>query len=335
MVLDEKKIFNYMDLGFYIIFIPVILLLVPVDRYVQYDYYFFIVLMIYMAVIHYINRTFNVLDYFIKGDYLKGACFALLTILIAYLVTNIHVPYANMSESLPPEKALRKMRSMTVWLLYFIDICFSVVLTLVLEIFKNLNMRREIEAEKNKAELALYKSQINPHFMFNTLNTLYGLFITKSEKTEEVFIKFTDMIKYMYSNAEKDKITIISEVKYLTQFIDLHALRLGKQSTVNFSHNIDDDSALLPPMILITFVENAFKYGVSSTNNSSIDINLILSDNELIFTSKNKIFKIKEVSTGIGIENCRKRLELLYPDRYRLESIEEDGFYKIVLNIQL
>lgn len=335
MILDEKKIFRYMDWGFYIIFIPALLLLVPVERYVQYDYYFLTILMVYMAIIHYVNRKFNVLSYMIKGEYVKGCCYALITISLAYIVSQIYVPYAQSDNFEPPIGTLRKMRSMTVWLLYFIDMCFSIMLTLVLEIYKNMNERREIEAEKNKAELALYKSQINPHFMFNTLNTLYGLFITKSDKTEEVFIKFTDIVKYMYSNTEKDKITIVKEVKYLNQFIDLHALRLGKQSTVNFSHDIDDDSALIPPMILITFVENAFKYGVSSTSHSSIDITLSLKNNHLLFTTTNNIFKKKEVSTGIGIENCRKRLELLYPNRYSLEFGGDGNIYKIVLNIQL
>ena len=118
-----------------------------------------------------------------------------------------------------------------------------------------------IEAEKNRAELALYKAQINPHFLFNTLNALYGLVLTKSDKTESAFIKFSNILKYMYAQTTMETISINNEVEYIRQYVDLQSLRLNKHTQVVFETQIDDEHAKIPPMILITFVENTFKYG--------------------------------------------------------------------------
>lgn len=171
--------------------------------------------------------------------------------------------------------------------------------------------------------------------MFNTLNTLYGLYITKSEKTGGVFIKFTDMIKYMYTNAERETIAIAEEIEYLHEYIELQTLRLGAQTTVNFTCDIDNDTLLIPPMILITFVENAFKYGVSSTAVSNIDIKVEVARGYLLFSTQNEVFPRQEKSTGIGIANCRKRLELLYPNRYTLTCTEEGKQFTTYLKIAL
>ncbi|MFI3304477.1 MAG: histidine kinase, partial [Rikenellaceae bacterium] len=203
-------------------------------------------------------------------------------------------------------------------------------------IFRQRLEKQEIEAQKDKAELAVYKSQINPHFMFNTLNTIYALNLTGSKRANEVIIKFSNIVKYMYQNSDKEKIMISEEVKYLQEFIDLHSLRLSEETKMMFTHEIDDTSEYVPSMILITFVENVFKYGVSSTVESEININLQLQNKVLIFTSSNTIFSRGEESTGIGIENCRKRLSLLYPNRYTLECGEsEDKIHKTTLRVEL
>lgn len=323
-----------MDLGFYVIFVPITLLLIPTNRLMEVDYIFFLIMMLYMAVIHIINRRFNILSLLMRGHRQRAVGVLLLLVAITYFTSCIDIPDYRSGDDVPWQAVL-DMRARTIRLLFFIDISFSVMLALVIELGRQRIEQQAVETEKNKARLALYKSQINPHFMFNTLNTLYGLFITNSDKTAEVFIKFTDIIKYMYANAEREKISIMEEIKYLREYIDLHTLRLGEQTKVVFNCHIDDNSVQIPPMILITFVENAFKYGVSSTDSSQIEIYALVERGCLVFKTKNRIFTRNSGSEGIGIENCRKRLELHYADRFELEREEADGLYNVMLKIEL
>lgn len=335
MISDEKRIFRYMDWGFYIISVLIILLLIPTSRLVEYNPLFFLILITYMAVIYFINRQVNVFTCIIKGDYKKAVFVILLTLIITYITIQIDVDGFSTKDSRLPSFVLSNIRIKMIWLLYFIITSFGLITALATELFRQIIHRQSIEAERNKAEVALYKSQINPHFMFNTLNTLYGLFITKSDKAEEVFIKFTDIIKYMYSNTERDKIQIIEEVNYIHQYIDLQSLRLGGHTTIDFHSEIDDDNVLIPPMVLITFVENAFKYGISSTKKSVIQISMTLKGNIFIFTTTNGIYTHKQLSSGIGIDNCRKRLNLLYPNRYSLVCQQQDNVFNTELIIEL
>lgn len=230
----------------------------------------------------------------------------------------------------------QKFRTFAIWVIFIINMSFGLMIGMIIELFRQIISRQSIEAEKNKAELALYKAQINPHFLFNTLNTLYGLVLTKSEKTEEIFIKFSDSLKYMYSNAENDTISIEKEINYIYDYKDLHQLRLNAHTKVCFHNEIDDPSVQIAPMILITFIENTFKYGVSSREPSTIEVNIILKERKLTFTTQNTIFSHRvSPQTGIGIENCRKRLELLYPKRYTLEQSIEHNIFYTHLTIQL
>ena len=197
--------------------------------------------------------------------------------------------------------------------------------------FRQILSRQEIEAEKNRAELALYKAQINPHFLFNTLNALYGLVLTKSDKTESAFIKFSNILKYMYAQTTMETISINNEVEYIRQYVDLQSLRLNKHTQVVFETQIDDEHAKIPPMILITF-----EYGVSSDVDCLILIRITVKKGELLFETENTVMKENHANPhAIGIENCRKRLELLYPNRFTLIMKEENRQFKIRLSIQL
>lgn len=112
---------------------------------------------------------------------------------------------------------------------------------------------------KKASTWQLYKAQINPHFLFNTLNTLYGLMISGSEKAEPAFVKFTELLRYMYSNSTQDKTSVDEEINYISEYIDLQLLRLNEHTNVCFTHQEDDTTLEIAPMILITFIENVFK----------------------------------------------------------------------------
>lgn len=335
MIKDEKKILRLLDLGIYLIFVPVILVLTPADKLIEYDPYFVVLMMIYMVVVHTINRRFNFVTYIFKAKYQKSILSLLSIALVTYLVTLIKVDDLRSPDSVLSVEDVANIRMRVLSTLCFIDVSFTTMLALVFEISRQKIERQDIETEKDKAELAVYKSQINPHFMFNTLNTIYALNFTQSPNTGEVIMKFSNIVKYMYQNSNKETIMILDEVKYLKEYIDLHTLRLGEQTKVNYVCEIDDFSQSVPSMILITFVENVFKYGVSSSEESDIDITIRLAKRELEFITVNSIFSKGENDKGIGIENCRKRLSLLYPNRYSLECNEDDNKYRTTLNIKL
>ena len=316
--------------------IPVILFLLPVDRLIEKHPSSILVFMLYTALIYMVNLKFNITALIVKRKFVSAIAIFLATIAITYIFDMFSLKDATIDKFDSLQNLLKIIRTKTIWSLYIINMCFGLMTGLISELYRQITHRQAIESEKNKAEIALYKSQINPHFMFNTLNTLYGLFISKSDNAEEVFIKFTNILKYMYLNAEEDKIPFLEEINYIQEYIELQSLRLGRHTSVDFKHEIDDNNVMVAPMILITFVENAFKYGISSTMNSLISISIELKDSKLVFKSSNGIYnKNKQIVSGIGIENCRKRLDLLYPDKYSLLCETTEQIFNVTLIIQL
>ena len=213
---------------------------------------------------------------------------------------------------------------------------FSLAIELTFELFHQILSRQEIEAEKNKAELAFHKAQINPHFLFNTLNTLYALVLSGSNKTESAFIKFSGILRYIYSQSNSELIPAEQELDYIRQYVDLQKLRLNHHTQVDLTLKVANGQTLIPPMILITFVENALKYGSSSEVDCVIHIHIHIEEDHLCLKTENTVMHHREDGrTGIGIANCRKRLDLLYPSCYKLHIEEKNGIYKAHLNIQL
>lgn len=213
---------------------------------------------------------------------------------------------------------------------------FSLAIELTFELFRQILAKQEIAAEKNKAELALYKAQINPHFMFNTLNMLYALVLSGSDKTEPAFVKFSNILRYMYAQTHSENIPIGQEIEYIRQYTDLQKLRLNHHTRVTLTAQTDNETTPVPSMIFITFVENAFKYGTSADTDCNIQINICLKNGLLSFDTVNTIIRhVDSEHEGIGIANCRKRLELLYPGRYELENGPTGNVYITKLKIQL
>ena len=326
----------YIDLLFCLVIMPPIIMLVPVDKWIVHHTVFMLTLIVYLYGLYFIYRKVKLPMLFMQRKFGHILLLMLSLIFITWLLT--HFPYPPEPNHIDPmmHKARQHMRAQTVWFFFLVVTGFSLSIELIFELFRQILSKQEIEAEKNKAELALYKAQINPHFLFNTLNALYGLVLTKSDKTESAFIKFSNILKYMYAQTTSDLISISNEVEYIRQYVDLQSLRLIKHTKVVFETEMDDEQIQIPPMILITFVENSFKYGVSSDTDCTIFIRIIVKEGQLIFETENMIMKENHQNPhAIGIDNCRKRLELLYPNRFVLLTKEENGYFKTYLNIQL
>ena len=192
------------------------------------------------------------------------------------------------------------------------------------------------KAQQAIAELHLLKSQISPHYLFNVLNSLYALSLKKSEETPNVILKMSDILRYSLYEAQEKEIAINHEIHILEMSIDIEKLRIPKNASVFFSHSVKD-SGKIAPMLLLPLIENAFKHGIDSTiEDSYINASLIGSYDKLIFTCENSFKELpkKEVG-GIGIENIRKRLELLYPGNHRLDIIKTKDIFTVTLEIKL
>jgi two-component system LytT family sensor kinase len=214
----------------------------------------------------------------------------------------------------------------------------STAVRITMEWFKNERQKKEMEAEKLSSELAFLKSQVNPHFLFNILNNICSLARKKSDETENAIIKLSQIMRYMLQDSKDEKVSLEKEVEYLQSYIELQRLRLPETVKIDFSIAGQTDLRSIEPLLLIPFIENAFKHGVSYQESSAILIRLDSSEYGLSFTVENHIARQKDESveqgSGIGLKNVRRRLELLYPGKHQLKIADSGDNYRVELEIQ-
>lgn len=190
-------------------------------------------------------------------------------------------------------------------------------------------LHHENERERLKSELSFLRSQISPHFMFNLLNSIVSLNRKKSDQVEPVLLKMSDLLRYMLYEKDDKQISLENEIKYLSNYIDLQKIRFGEYVYIEFVVKNTVADKKIEPMLLIPFVENAFKHGVGMIEKPYISVHLETTPEKLLFRVANKFSadnkEQKDSSSGIGLSNVNRRLELLYPDQYELYITEEDN----------
>ena len=193
----------------------------------------------------------------------------------------------------------------------------------------------QAEADKTKAELSSLKAQINPHFLFNTLNTIYTLARLNHPDCAESIMKLSNIMRYVSDEVREDFVPLEDEVECLRQYIELQQLRLNKKTTVNFEAKSDLEHQRIPPLIMMTLAENIFKHGISNRETSVIEISIIAGPERINFYSKNRKFQNTPESgrTGIGLNNVRKRLEHIYPNRHTLNIVDSGEYFVVNLEI--
>jgi two-component system LytT family sensor kinase len=191
------------------------------------------------------------------------------------------------------------------------------------------------EADKAQAELSFFKAQINPHFLFNTLNNIYALAVSNSENTAESILKLSQMMRYITEEAVEDFVPMDDEIECLRNYIDLQKLRLNAKTSVSFEITGSARNIRIAPLILMTFVENAFKYGVSNRYESGIVIRVEILRDEVIFFCRNNIFDVNNDldRKGVGIANTRKRLDFLYAGKHTLNIENSDEVFTVNLKL--
>ena len=330
-----------MDMAFCFILLPLVIYAFPVERWWGTYPLFFCSFVGWLYVTYFLYKYFIVPRLFIKG---KKRTIAVAVIVLSLAVTFLFSAYEITSPLYHIHQQQRQLypypiwgirqNQQAIWLHYILVVIFCFAVGLLKEVYRQKLARAEMEYERNKAELALYKAQINPHFLFNTLNTLYGLLITQSDKTEITLERFINLTKYMYNNANREFIALAEEVDYIGQYIALQQLRLNELADIRFTHEVEREEMPIPPMMLITFVENAFKYGISSDDPCFIHIQLNQRAEKLCFEVVNSTFgREAGHSARMGIQNCRRRLELLYPEHHRLEIAQEHGLFRVRLEL--
>jgi sensor histidine kinase YesM len=207
---------------------------------------------------------------------------------------------------------------------------------------RNERMKQKLKEEKLTAELNFLKAQINPHFLFNVLNMAFSSATsTGDENTANIIEKLASLMRYMLYDSNNDKVEIQKEINYLHDYINLQKMRFSSEIPVSviFETSGNYDRSVIAPLILIPFVENAFKYGIKFDCRSEIRIQLDVSENNLDFKVENSRFsghdQVSRTDSGIGLENVKKRLSLIYPGKYQLDISDQEQLFSVDLKINL
>jgi sensor histidine kinase YesM len=238
----------------------------------------------------------------------------------------------------PPLDFLERITNVYSFLGNITGLIFPTIILIVIAYYRKQQELLKLQEQKKTTELYLLRHQLNPHFLFNTLNNLYALAIKKSDKTPEVIEKLSDILDYILYQCEPKFVPIEKEVELLENYIALEKLRYSKRLAINFDYEVDE-KLKIAPLLLLTFVENAFKHGVKQELKVA-HIHIMLKTMKDIVTFKIRNTKpdtnITEASknkTSIGLKNIEKQLELLYPNHHTLEITETKDYFTVNLKL--
>ena len=280
----------------------------------------------------------------------KTFLFILITLVCIYLMQTMYslvrlyyfeVQFAAHYERFPPYNLKHRMTSFVVFLNNITWVVFPSVILLVIKYYSDQKDLVALKEQKKSTELNLLKHQLNPHFLFNTLNNLYALALKKSDKTPEVIAKLSEILDYILYQCKDKYVSISKEIELLENYIGLEKVRYGNRVVVTFEKDLQQD-VKIAPLILLTFVENAFKHGVSQEiNQASIALSIATTDKEILFKLTNSKPKgVVEVlganKKSIGMQNTEKQLDLLYPNNgYELRVENTATTYNLELKLPL
>ena len=246
-------------------------------------------------------------------------------------------------DSLPPQRprsgsgGMKRFTYLRIIFQYLFIIAIGISYRFLSDNMKEQEEKKEEENERLKSELSFLRSQISPHFMFNVLNSIVSLSRRRPESVEPVVIKLSELMRYMIYETSDSKVAISKEANYLESYIELQRLRFGNDIDIEFKSDLSSTSGNIEPMLLIPFVENAFKHGVGMIDKPTISIQLLDNPTYLHFVVKNKtsnqVMEKKDENSGIGLTNVRRRLELLYPENHELNITENANTYNVDLRI--
>lgn len=283
----------------------------------------------------YTNWLIFIPSYFLKKRYTVyfGSCFGLIVslgLLRYFGEQSLPVPFASheVVAQLPLKYIFSFFSFLSIWVL-------SSLFRLLEDRIKTMQLENELKNAQLHSELRFLKSQINPHFLFNTLNNVYSLAYLKSDRAAPMILKLSGMLRYMIYDCDAPKVSLQKETEYLRDYIDLRVLNPADRTKVSFEIHNQALDLLIEPMLFVNFVENAFKHGNLSEPNAYINVRLTASPGQLRFLIENSIgiHPTDNKAGGIGIQNVRQRLALLYPSKHDLEIRKSNDSYRVGLTI--
>jgi len=220
---------------------------------------------------------------------------------------------------------------------YILIITISAAIRTLTEFYNNQQNKLIAETHRTSTELIYLRKQTNPHFLFNSLNSIYSLAHKKSDLVPDAIVTLSELMRYMLYETDNKTVALEKEINYIQNYIDLQKLRLNNIEDIFINVHGDTRNKFIEPLLLISFVENAFKYGTDYKGAAHVKIKIFISENNLDFWIENSIENyIKDPeNSGIGLVNIQNRLDLLYPNAHELTINQDDQFYRVHLNLKL
>lgn len=290
-----------------------------------------------------INNLFNVPRYLFKGNVRKylsftgvlGFSFVLLEILTYSCRKSLFYQVADMNV----KGMLGIPLPIFLYLAtFFLLIGVNTAIALIFNYVRENQIRKSLENIRLQDELKFLKAQINPHFFMNMLNSIHGMIEINPEKAQEMTIEMSKLMRYVLYDGDNQTTTLADEVAFISSYIALFKRRFPEQKVsveLKLPENPSNEIRI-PPLLFVSFVENAFKHGISYRFNSSINVSLLEEENNVVFeciNTKHSKVEVGKCSGGVGLENVKRRLDLLYSDRYQLEIEDGENTYRVYLNI--
>lgn len=220
---------------------------------------------------------------------------------------------------------------------YLLIVAISTIIRILSEYFRNQQHKMFVESQRTTAELIYLRKQTNPHFLFNSLNSIYSLAHKKSDLVPDAIVTLSELMRYMLYETDNKTVLLEKEINYIQNYIELQKLRLNNVENIYVNVHGETKNKFIEPLLLISFIENAFKYGTDYKGNTHVKIKIQIEGNVLDFWVENRVekFECDAENSGIGISNIKSRLKLLYPDSHTLTIVEKDQIYSVHLNLKL
>ncbi len=289
--------------------------------------------LLYVLIPHFLDRKRRI----------QFAVYSILAIYVAYVIhTAIRcfylVPkYPEVYSYRPPLDFIERITNGFAFLGNITSLVFPAIILIVIDYYRKQKEIISLQEQKRATELNLLKHQLNPHFLFNTLNNLYTLALKKSDKTPEVIEKLSEILDYILYRCEAKYVPVSNEIKLIENYIALEKVRYGQRVEVDFAHEVDQNTTIAP-LLLLTLVENAFKHGVSQeVGKAFIRIRLNANQQTIQFdieNSKPAMASETNERSAIGLSNIEKQLKLLYPDNYKLQIDQSEKSFKLHLKLK-
>lgn len=350
MLKSSIKILSHISIWAVILVIITLMPLMPEESFSLKRSFPFTVTYLYLVCFFYLNANYLTVKLISNKKYLSYIIYtAVLLVLYVYFhkyiislffqFRDFPLPREGMKGP-PPMQNIEKMISFRQIILpfsqFFLFWILSSCYRLVLEWLSANKKNKEIEAEKSVIELSYLKAQINPHFIFSTLNTIYSLTLNRSDKASEAILLYSEIIRYVFDKIDTDRVPLQEEIDYITNYINLQSLRFTDTLDIEFETKGNIEDHRIAPLIFISFIENAFQYGISNHYHSTISFRIEASDDGICFMSRNMIYKrneFKHIGKNIGIDNTKRKLNLIYPDKHRLVIREINDSFCLELAI--